>query len=356
MSRELNKMNIITPYYLFDKTKFESIIRTYQTIGEVYYPIKANDNELVVDAALESSCSFEVDSIEHIKMLICKKKLNPNRLLYSYPIREVRDIQKASELKVKKYVVDSKEEYDRMVSIVKDASFFVRLNVADILKTNSAPEQTKWGLSIREAKQLIHEIRKNGNDVIGISFYLFNEVAKIFNLEEILKILSENFLGFNLKYLNIGGGMLFENIKKIENTLNKTKVSIGAASIIIEPGSHLLDPCIDMVVSVTAIKRVNGKKLVFINSGIYSGLIDVIIKKKRFEIFDLKEHRKKESEIALVCGSSSDVSDYLGEYSLRSNLEVGDQLIVKGCGAYSSVMQTGFYKKRPIKMIIKGSK
>jgi ornithine decarboxylase len=352
-------MKIITPYYKFDKSKFEAIVRAYQAIGEVYYPIKANDNELVVNVAMESSCSFEVDSIEHLKMLICKKGLNPDRLLYSYPIREVRDIKDAFKLNVRKYVVDSVEEYNKVVSIVKNALFFVRLNIADLLKFNLRSTQNKWGLSIDHAKDLIHKIRENGNDVIGISFYLFKEVVdsstpkdRLEKLEKTLRSLIDNFSGLDIQYLNIGGGISPDNVKNIENTLNRAKAAIGAKYAIIEPGSPLLDPCIDMVVSVIAIKRINGSNVVFINSGIYRGLIDVIIKGKRFDIFDFKNCDGKDQENTLVCGSSSDVIDFLGEYELRTDLKVGDRLIVKGCGAYSSVMQTGFYKKNSIKMII----
>jgi diaminopimelate decarboxylase len=142
----------------------------------------------------------------------------------------------------------------------------------------------------------------------------------------------------------------------MENNLEKTKISIGAEKIIIEPGTHLLNPCIDMIVSITAIKKINDKKIIFINSGIYYGLIDVIIKKRVFiiEHFDKEKDKipspESENEKYLVFGSSSDVSDYLGEYELHKDLEVGNQLIIKECGAYSSVMQTGFYKKSKIKI------
>jgi ornithine decarboxylase len=359
-------MSIATPYYLFDKAKFIKDIQAYQQIGEVYYPIKANDDDLVVNAAIESSCSFEVDSIEHIKKLITRKGVNAERLLYSYPIREKKDIRKACKLGVKTYVVDSIEEYEKIVSIASEVSFFVRLNVVDALNLNLEPQRNKWGLSISDAKDLINLIRNDGNAVVGISFYLFNDKFNESNyMDELWKNLldkiSDNFLGFNLKYLNIGGNIDSIKVNSMKDALEKTKQAIGAEKIIIEPGAPLLNPCINMIVSVIAVRTVNQKRIVFINSGIYSGLIDTIIKKKCFNIehFDATKNthliNKIEVEECLVCGSSSDVSDFLGEHSLSAKTKVGDKLVIKACGAYSTVMQTKFYKKNKIPMRIKGS-
>jgi ornithine decarboxylase len=353
-------MPIITPYYIFDKKKFISILREYQQLGDVYYPIKANDDDSIVDEAIKQSCCFEVDSIEHITMLK-GKKVASKRILYSYPIREKKDIKKAYKLGIKMFVVDSVEEYDRVVNIVNNALFFVRLNIIDMLNLKLPPENNKWGLSVDEAKKLINHIRDNKKNVIGISFYLFSEVVKEENnaLEKLLDSIFKEFSGYNLRYLNIGGGISYSAAKNLKNNLERTKTSIGAEKIIIEPGTHLLNHCIDMVVSITAIKNVNNKKMIFINSGIYYGLIDVIIKRKNFVIehFDKEKNKSlsqaNENEKYLVCGSSSDVSDFLGEHDLHKDIDVGDQLIIKECGAYSSVMQTGFYKKSKIKITIK---
>jgi len=351
-------MHIITPYYIFDKKKFISMLQEYQQLGEIYYPIKANDDDFIVDEVIKQSCCFEVDSIEHITMLI-KKKVAPDRILYSYPIREDKDIKKAHKLKIKKFVVDSFVEYEHVIRIIKDASFFVRLNIIDMLNLKLPPENNKWGLSANESKELINHIRNNKNNVIGISFYLFDTVVDKENnaLEKLLDSIYKEFSGYNLKYLNIGGGISYSVAKKLVNNFERTKASTGTEKIIIEPGTHLLNPCIDMVVSVTAIKNVKNKKMIFINSGIYYGLIDVIIKKRKFiiENFNKEKNKGPADEITeyLICGSSSDISDYLGKYRLHKNIAVGDQLIIKECGAYSSVMQTGFYKKNKIRMTVR---
>lgn len=348
MSQKITE--IPTPYYLFNEKRFATILETYQQIGDVYYPVKANDDDLIVEAAIKNSCCFEVDSIAHIRMLVNEKGVDASRILYSYPIREEKDIKEAVILGIKKFVVDSIDEYVKINRYLDDGEFLIRLNVVDILGSDLPPHKNKWGLSVQDAQRLIKKINYDGKPVLGISFYLFEDIAKPKMLKLILKKVSKEFAGFSLKCLNIGGGFSAQELAEFKNLIDDTRLNIGAERIIVEPGRFLLNPCIDMIVSVIAIKKVGASRLVFINAGIYSGLIDVVIKGRRFDICDFEKESIGNYESTLVCGDSSDVSDFLGEYELRSNLKVRDQLMIKECGSYSNVMQTNFYKKGRIEM------
>lgn len=350
---EVDTMKIKSPCYLFDKSEFKKAIQEYKTMGEVFYPVKSNDDDLIINTVIEESCCFEADSIEHIKLLINNYHVDSQKILYSYPIREKEDIIESNILGINNYVIDSESEYEKICEVVKEPNFYVRLNAVDILDNNYPAFQNKWGLSIENAKKLIQRIRVQNHKVIGISFYLFSEIVSFDSLKKMLNRIKVEFINYNIKYLNIGGGVFPSEINKLDKVLCDTKKAIGAKNIIIEPGTPLLNSCIDMVVSITAIRNINNHRFIFINSGIYNGLIDVIIKKRHFIIEDTILENKSNKIHTIVCGCSSDVSDCLGEYHLRANLSVGDQLIIKGCGAYSAVMQTNFYRKKPILMMIK---
>ena len=343
---------IRAPYYLFDQKKFKNLIMDYKNIGEIYYPIKSNDDPLIIEFLIQEGCCFEVDSIEHIKQLITVYHLDPIRILFSYPILEQDDIIQANKFGIKKFVVDTQEEYENICSIISSPSFIVRLNAVEVLGPNYSPPHNKWGMTIDNAKALIDQIRAKNQDVIGISFYLFKEIVSPQSLKNMLAAIRGEFYGYDLRFLNIGGGISPCDINKVNKDLCKTKEAIGASDVIIEPGTPLLNPCIDMIVSVTAIRYINGCRFIFINSGIYRGLIDTIIKQRHFDIQDEGVMQNSDFVKTIVCGASSDVSDCLGEYNLRSNLRVGDQLIIKECGAYSKVMQTCFCQKEHIPMIL----
>ena len=122
--------------------------------------------------------------------------------------------------------------------------------------------------------------------------------------------------------------------------------ALSKMQLIIEPGRYLLDPCIDMQVEITAIREKQGKKLIFINSGIYNGLLDVVVKRKRFKLVALKKAEDYSCAEYTICGCSADISDVLGEYVLPENLQVGDALRILNCGAYCSEMATPFCKNK----------
>lgn len=343
-----------TPCYLFDEEKFCHMIKKYQTYGKIYYPVKANDDEMIISIIRDNDCCFEVDSIEHIRLLVNHYEIPPHKLLYSFPIKGLLDIQEALEMGVALFVVDSIDEYNKITSLSKDAKLIVRINVLQILNNDLSPEKDKWGLSLEDAKMLISYSQKKSINVVGISFYIMAEIEDKNSFEIVFEKIISEFKGVGIDFLDIGGGVSLEQLNIIHSLIETTKTSINAKYIVLEPGRHLLNPCIEMAVRVTAIKNIKGNRLVFINAGIYNGLIDAVVKDKKYSIVDREQTDYSILSTAYLCGSSSDISDTLGAYELREDLSVGDLLFIEECGAYSSVMQTRFYDKSQIPIALKG--
>ena len=346
-------MSIRPPYYIFDREKFSSLIGEYLKFGDLYFPVKANDDDLIINAVQENDCGFEVDSIEHIEKLI-KCGISSDKLLYSYPIREEIDIKEAIEKGVHLFVVDSIDEYRKIARLTNEARYIVRVNVLSIVKNELSVEHNKWGLSINDSKELISIIRTEGQALAGISFYVTSEINHSDTFETVLNCLMLNFRNLDVEFVNIGGGISIDKLESMTVLIEQVRSTIKAKRILLEPGRHLLNPCIDMIVSVMAIRTIDTRRLIFINAGIYLGLMDTIIKNRKYIIVDDKQIDSSMLVQSYVCGSSSDISDTLGEYQLRSNLMIGDTLTIKECGAYSMVMQTHFYGKEHMKMILKG--
>lgn len=338
-------MEWTTPFYQFNKEKFVNLLERYQKLGTVYYPVKANDDPIIISIVRDYNCCFEADSIEHIELLIKEFQVNPQRILYSYLVRKKSDIIQAKLMGIEYFVVDSIDEYEKILSISSDANIIIRLNVLQMLKKDILPAHNKWGLDQKKAQEILRGKNKEYSNVKGMSFYIAAEAEYKDCFENVLNTIGTNFRGLNVGILNIGGGISVEHLEEIKDVLEKAQYSIGAKKIFIEPGRYLLNPCIDLIVSVVAIKEVNHNRLIFIDAGIYYGLIDGVVKNKKYDIIDGKSTEKSQLTKTFICGSSSDISDCFGSYNLRKDLEVGDKLIIRECGAYSSVMQTYFYAK-----------
>jgi len=347
-------MRIRTPYYVFDRERFSALVRDYSNYGKVWFPIKANDHPLIISETVKNDCGFEVDSIEHMRTLK-RHGVSPKRMCYSYPIREDADIKKALELGVRLFVVDSFEEYEKVIRLSSSAYFVVRINVLSILKSKLHHEQNKWGLSLHEATTLMAAIRRDNQNLAGISFYITAEIQQNDAFEAVLDAIASHFANIGIEFINIGGGISLDKLKTMKSYLETVRTTVGAKHIVLEPGRYLLNPCIDMVVSVTSVRNINANRLVFINAGIYTGLLDAVVKGKKYQVDDERQTSTSKLARAYICGSSSDISDTLGEYKLRADLAGGDTLIIKECGAYSAVMQTHFCGKDQVKMVLKGA-
>lgn len=345
-------MPVRTPYYVFDRVLFASLLRTYCTYGKVYFPVKANDSALVCSELDKCHCGYEVDSIEQIRALV-QSGACPEDICYSYPVREGPDIREASNAGVRLFVVDSMAEYQKIRRLSSNVDFVIRLNVLNILNSSLPPEQNKWGLSLHEAASLISTIRRDKEKVAGISFYIADVIRQDDAFQIVLRAISSSFAGVMFEFVNIGGGISLEKLRTLAPLLERVKRTVVAKYIVIEPGRHLLNPCIDLITSVISVRYIDMNRLVYINAGVYSGLLDAVLKRKRYIVVDEQQNPTSALARAYICGSSSDVSDTLGEYELRTDMAVGDTLVIKECGAYSAVMQTHFCGKDHADMIVK---
>lgn len=250
---------------------------------------------------------------------------------------------------MQKYVVDTEHEYRKISAVSKNAYYFVRIFIYDVFQDNNEIWQDKWGATISQAITLIEIITKHSPaSFLGISFYIPKEIPVLTPFKTMLSHLEREFSGYTIPCLNIGGGISLDRLNSLKRDFAQIKERLRTQEIIVEPGRHLLNPCIDMHVEVIDIRKVNDTRIVIINAGIYSGLLDARLKDKRFPIDDPITHGRKHE--ARICGNSSDSDDYLGAYDLRESLKVGDQLVIHDCGAYSSVMRTHFYMKKSFEL------
>ena len=273
--------------YIIHKQKLEEQVKIFGENAKVYYPIKANSNKKVLEILDPLVDGYEVDSYFHLRDLIKKYNVEPQRIIYSAPIKDAQTIAGVIGLGVRCVIVDNLTDCNSIVHIAKDSQmqFIIRVDVSEFIPTNGLT--LKWGASIPEIMQLKQQIFASKHKFLGWSFYLPQEVNSSKNFDLLLSNM-ERCIGFcDCEILDIGGGIATMDMDKVVGQIRAIP-ALSKMKLIIEPGRHLLDPCIDMQVEITAIREKRGKKLVFVNSGIYNGLLDVVVKRKRFKIAALK--------------------------------------------------------------------
>lgn len=327
--------------FQINKAELNTYIKQLKKNFLVFYPIKANSNKKLVSYLNGLVDGYETDSLYHIVMLTKCFHVSPDKILYSYPLKNQRDITVALKHGITNFVVDNIKECEKIIRLSKKSvNFIIRLDVGEIINCNSA--FVKWGANLQDIVVLQRLIEKSSHKLRGFSFYLPQEINNANNFRVLFDKLFRELNVTNYEMLDIGGGISDEMLPNIVGILGNYVLGTSF-QIIIEQGKHLLNRAIDLKVEVLDLRYKNGKKLVFIDSGIYHGLLDVILKNVRYEIFSCKKTRV---ESCIVCGDSSDVSDVIGEYQLPADLKRGDELIIKGCGAYCEEFITPFCKKK----------
>ena len=301
----------------------------------VYYPCKVNSAKEVVAVINACGSSFETDSIEMITHLL-GQGICPNKILYNYLVRSSDSIEKAVSFGVDNFAVDCKGDALKILKCSPNAKFIVRVSINALTPhVVEAYTDDKWGADLGEARAIADCILSHGGKLIGYSFYYpkeFNTVDRIFIA---IKRLVDEF-GENIT-IDIGGGISVADADEIAEKFPSLR-----GRLIMEPGRHLVGDVFDCRCSVIDVKERRGRKYVFLNVGIYSGFIDAVLKKHRFEIVTELDYDGELEEV-VVCGCTSDISDTFGTYRLPSSaLKEGVTLVIKNCGAYCPEMYTRF--------------
>lgn len=334
--------------YIIDKEKLIKTAKMFSTSALLFYPIKANTNKRVLDIIDPFISGYEVASIYHLSLLRKKLGIEAQRILYSEPIKSNAHIKKAITMDINCFVIDNIDELKRTIDLAggMKLKIIIRVDISEFISMHNY--NFKWGASIEDSLLMKDLVLSSGHHYLGVSFYIPQEVDYIDNFISVIEGISKTIGLQDCRIIDIGGGLPSDDVELVISKI-KEKYLLKNTDFIVEPGRYLLNPCIDLVVKVIDIRIKQGQKLVFIDCGIYSGLMDSIVKKRRFDIQFMEigyDNIDNTKENCLVCGSTSDISDVLGVYSLPKKIKVGDYLKIYECGAYCSELDTDFCKNK----------
>eukprot|EP00878_Enallax_costatus_P018426 GHUV01019398.1.p1 GENE.GHUV01019398.1~~GHUV01019398.1.p1 ORF type:complete len:349 (+),score=145.22 GHUV01019398.1:422-1468(+) len=209
----------------------------------------------------------------------------------------------------------------------------------------------QWFLDAIKAEPMV--------ELVGVHSHLGSTITKVNIFKDAAVIMTEfikkiNAEGFQLKYLNIGGGLGIDyyhkgDILPTPSDLIDTVRDIVKASgltLIIEPGRSMVATSSAFVNTVTGVKT-NGNKNFIVVDGSMASLI-------RPSLYDAYQHievtapnsnpQQKFDIVGPVCESA----DFLGKERELPALSAGDGLVVHDAGAYCMAMASTYnLKMRP---------
>lgn len=355
---ELKERNTIKVRFNVDN--LQENFNGFAQFGQVFYPLKSGSEEILLKELLpllnNGNHGFSVKIMAHYEKL---KKLG-------VPVSRINLIDVQAEdsfIKflynegVRNFTFDNMESLKTFTNIadVKDCKIHVRLNINEVFK-NALPngEVIHLGGSTFETQKMCEVLKNLGCTDYGISFYLQKELKSTSTaLEDMLDYIAENYKNAGMNFINIGGSKTPQELAEIQPKLTEVQKRLGVSYILLEPGRYLAGNTMDMVSRIFRTKEIQGKQVVILKNGIYSGLLDENLYGKKFDYRledeqgnQIQIERQKTKEAThefMLCGQSSDSGDRMGLCYIQESsahlLTANTNVVIKDIGTYCMEFQ-----------------
>ncbi len=339
-----------TPFHAVNLSTIRDNARLFKNAipnSQVFYAIKANPDKRILEELHSEGISFDVASSGEI--ILCKSIGVPSeKMLFSNTIKKPSEIKYAFEAGITTFAFDNYHELGKIAANAPNSNVFLRICVYGDSKINL---NEKFGAMPEEAVELILEAQRKGLKPVGISFHVgiqcLNSDSYVQAIEQVSQIVNDlKKHNITLDFIDLGGGfpVKFQNedfnlndyFKIINGTLQKLVPNL---KVYLEPGSGIVGNSTSLVFSVIGKALRGGKTWYYVDEGIYSSFIDVIIADKKYSYYSTK---KGKTESCVLAGRTCCSLDVIDKDVKLPKLEIGDKILVKNAGTYAKALNTTF--------------
>jgi ornithine decarboxylase len=316
-----------------------------------FYAVKCCNEPNLLKFLAERGLGFDCASKSEIAE-IRSLGVDPNRIVFSHPIKTIASLRYAKEEGISKLVFDTREELEKILRYHPDAKVFLRVKP----KFSNAVIQLskKFGAEDSDVHDLLKAAKDLGANFLGFSFHVGSLCDDITTfrtaLEQIAALRREaESMGLSVHFIDIGGGFLPPNAPA-----NHQFMEIGAAiensimelfansniEFIGEPGRFIGSEYMDLHLPVICVKRHHSEKgeitqSVFIPDGMY-GSFNAITYDHAEPHFEMLIGNSSEKEfVTTLWGQTCDSAHVVYENMDWPALADGDLLTVRKFGAYT---------------------
>lgn len=323
------------------KTIFPNVI--------AHYAVKSNPHLEILKTLDKCGINFEIASLHELELLK-KLHIHPNRILFSNPVKIKTDIQAAHKYGINWFVADCLEEVIKIDTFAPNANIYLRIDVNN--RGADYPLGKKFGCKKQDAEFIMELSRTAKFKLRGLTFHVGSQnrcIDKWIDAIHKCKKLITKMISYGLtcEMLNIGGGFPVQHTKQIPEyeqiglliTEALNDKEFKGIKLIAEPGRLLTDNAGWMITQVILDTTKDRQKRIYLDTGIFSGLIE-----PKYGIeYDWQTDRDNDEKIsACIAGPTCDSMDIIQENaSLPKTLTDGDFVYVPNCAAYTLAYATG---------------
>ena len=367
-----------TPTYVYSRDTLE---RNYVAYSEalkgcehlVCYAVKANSNIAVLNVLARLGAGFDIVSIGELERVLVAGG-DPKRIVFSGVGKQVHEMQRALEVGVYCFNVESEAELVRLQSVAASlgciAPVSLRINPDVDAKTHpyisTGLKENKFGIGIDQAPAAYAQAAAMDNiKVIGVDCHIGSQLTSI---EPYLDAMDRLFVlidtiaaqGIIVEHLDLGGGLGVcygdEEPPAIADVMTHIRGHLGARklALVFEPGRSI---CADAGVLLTRVEYIknNQDKYFAIVDAAMNDLIRPALYSAWQDIIPVDLNSDAQAQNFDIVGPICESSDFLGK-DRKLALEAGDLLAVCSSGAYGFGMASNYNSRnRAAEVMVDGN-
>ena len=317
--------------------------------SRIFYAVKANPAPEILKLLAGLGSNFDCASVQEIDMALAAGA-TPARISFGNTIKKERDIASAYQRGVRLFAVDCEAEVDKIARAAPTARVFCR-----ILCEGEGAEwalSRKFGCEPAMAIDVLEHAQRVGLTAYGVSFHVGSQQKNPRAWDQALSSAAEIFRtlearGIELKMVNLGGGFATRYLEDIpeegeygHHIYSAIRSHFGnrLPETIIEPGRGMVGNAgiIKSEVILISQKAEGDIRWVYLDIGKFNGLAETMDEAIRYPITSSRDGEKTPCVLAGPTCDSVDVMYEKKPYPLPINLEIGDELLIGGTGAYTT--------------------
>ena len=353
-----------TPLYVYSKANFEKhyldMDRAFSFIDhQICFAVKSNSNLAVLNVLAKLGSGFDIVTGGELARVLAAGG-DAAKIVFSGLGKTEADIQKALEVGIACFNVESYAELDRIQSVAaklgKKAPISLRVNPDVDAKTHpyisTGLKENKFGIpsdSVFETYQYAASLPNL--DVVGIDCHIGSQLTEtqpfVDALDRVISMIDAlKKLGIELKHIDIGGGLgvtykdeVPPTVAEYANAMKPALEKLGL-KVYMEPGRSISANAGVLVTKVDLLKPTNHRNFAIVDAAM-NDLIRPSLYEAWMDIQEVNTNTTVESKQWDVVGAICETGDFLGK-ERHLAIEPNDNLAVLGAGAYGFVMSSNY--------------
>ena len=344
----------------------DQLVKQYQELThalpgvELYYAIKSLPHPAAIQTLDSLGAGFDIATSGEIELL-WHQRARPRHTIHTHPIKRDSDIRDALRFGCTTFVVDNVYELEKFVEYRHRVGLLIRVSFPN--PKSPVDLSRKFGCKPDEVEILLQKASAMGLHVKGLSFHAGSQCPEPSNhvhaIEQCTQIIENVYsrTGKLLSILDIGGGFPVEYIgdvcetetfcRPIREALSKLPDNVH---VIAEPGRFLSAAAMTSITTVMGKAHRGDSIWYYLDDGAYGSFSGQIYDHATYPLTIFSDHT--EIEQAVFAGPTCDSIDVIAEKLTIPPLNIGDLVVGKQMGAYTSASATDFNLFKRAKIVV----